>query len=321
LIVNLRGQLRGKLSRPDWEMKNDYSLGAAYFGLREIESAIQCFFESRNRAATLGDLGQMLSCQFSLGTCYSQIGDFAKALDCYQSVSQFTQDETTRVNAGYVYLCLGDVETANQLYTNALSVAERMQDESLRGLSLSNLAVLYNQIGQFQQGLEAAQQSLRLARTPRSRSYRCRYLAVAHHHLGDLSEAGRCYEEALALDVAETNYACAVQIGILCLEDTKPAEARKHLAQGMGLCQNLLRQTPRLYNAIYFLALAQLADGQPEEAIPTYKRAIAACAANGIVQVALQDLRLLERAMPSTVGLDDVRRILETAADTSAAHP
>jgi tetratricopeptide (TPR) repeat protein len=138
-------------------------------------------------------------------------------------------------------------------------------------------------------------------------------LAMLNHHKGNLSNARRCYGDALAFDFPETKYSCTVKLGILCLEEGKAEEARDYFARGIALCRELLEKTPRLYDALYHLALAQLGIGQSDEALATYRQALEVCSAKGVVQNALQDLRLLQRAAQPVAGLEEAIVLLSEA--------
>ena len=87
-------------------------------------------------------------------------------------------------------------------------------------------------------------------------------------------------------------------------------EAHDHLKRGIALCQEQLALTPRLYDALYHLALAQLGVKQPDDALTTYQRALDVCSAKGVVQETLQDLELLTQASPSTEGTEPVYKLL-----------
>ena len=138
-------------------------------------------------------------------------------------------------------------------------------------------------------------------------------LAYAYHHLGNLAEARRAYHEGLALEYPLTHYRCAILLGILCLEEDQVLEAQQHCTRGINLCRALLDKTPNLVRPLYSLALAYLGNGQPDEALATYQRALEVCSAQGVVRDALQDLQLLRRISPAVAKVDEVTQLLEAA--------
>jgi tetratricopeptide (TPR) repeat protein len=165
-------------------------------------------------------------------------------------------------------------------YEQALQIACDIHDRRAEWINLVNLGVTYAALGETQKAREHYEQSLQIT----------------------------CCE---AFDMPQTNYSCAVKLGILCLEEGKPDEAQDYFARGIALCHALLEKTPRLYDALYHLALAQLGSEQTSESLATYRQALEVCAAKGVVQSALQDLRLLERAAQPVAGLAEVAALLE----------
>jgi tetratricopeptide (TPR) repeat protein len=140
-------------------------------------------------------------------------------------------------------------------------------------------------------------------------------IGFVQHHLCNLPEARRCYEEALALDITSANYGSSVRLGILCLGEGKVEEAQEHFARGITLCGELLEKTPRLYNVLYHLGLAQLGSGESDEAFATYRQALEVCSAKGVVQEALMDLRLLERVAGGVEGLEQALVLLKAVVE------
>jgi tetratricopeptide (TPR) repeat protein len=100
---------------------------------------------------------------------------------------------------------------------------------------------------------------------------------------------------------------------MLSLEQGDQAGAQDFFARGSALCQALLTKTPRLYRALYTLALAQLGSGQPDAALPTYQQALAVCAATGVVQEQLHVLRLLQSSPQPVARLEEALTLLERA--------
>ncbi|MBC8229777.1 hypothetical protein H8E77_09545 [bacterium] len=89
------------------------------------------------------------------------------------------------------------------------------------------------------------------------------------------------------------------------MEEGKTEEAQDDFARGIEFCRELLDKTPRFYDVIYHLGLAQLGIGQSNEALATYQQALEVCSAKGVVQSALQNLQLLKRASQAITGLDE----------------
>ncbi len=323
LIVRLRTELVGKLGHPARESENHSELGNAYLWLEQVDAALKHCSQALVLAAALGDADHLGACLVSLGIAHRHVGEFASALEYYRQAN--TLAATVRqslspgalIGMGVVYLRLGEAGTAEQIYRAILDAA-RGQDRGLEGLCHSNLGVMYNQLGQFRQAVQAYRVALPLAQDHRSRSHRLKGLGYALHHLNQSAWAGRCYEAALALGISETHFQCAVLLGVVSLGAGKRDEARDYCRRGVQLCRGLLEKTPRLYEALYYLGLGQLALGPAAEALTAYRRALTACPAQGVVQAALRDLALLRRAAPQTPGLGQVAELLRHALPATA---
>jgi tetratricopeptide (TPR) repeat protein len=215
---------------------------------------------------------------------------------------------------GEVLLRLGKVEQALKCQEFALSTSQAADDRRWQVTHLSNLGETYRVRGDHAAATRFLQQGLIQARSTNNRhgeAYCSMRLARVCHETGALGQAREYYAQAIEAGFPPCNFQSAVQLGILLLEISKPQEAREYLSTGAALCRGLLDRTPRLCDAIYSLALALVADGRHEEGLATYHRALEVCSALGVVQVALQDLRQLQRVRPPREGLAAAMRLLE----------
>ena len=110
-------------------------------------------------------------------------------------------------------------------------------------------------------------------------------------------------------------------LGILRLEQGNITGAQNTLGQGIALCRALLDKTPQLYRALYALALAQLASGEPAAALTTYRQAMEVCAAPGVVQGAQQVLGLLQRSAPPGASIEEALALLAPVRVPAAGAP
>ena len=140
-------------------------------------------------------------------------------------------------------------------------------------------------------------------------------LGTVEHHFSRLAAARHVYEEALALQIPLTRYLTLTNLGILCLEMGEGASSRNYFDCAADLCRATLEKTPRLYVALYALALVRVSRSEGAEALATYRRAIGICRAEGVLRLALQDLDLLGRARPSAASIQDARDLLVSAFD------
>ncbi|MBM3236396.1 tetratricopeptide repeat protein [Candidatus Poribacteria bacterium] len=323
LIVELRSQITDYLTDAYLEQSNWCDLGLAYHDLRETRRAIECYERSLAIARQENAKGGIAHAVGCLGNAYANLGETRKAIEFYEQALQIAKEIGDRWNEGVclgnlgvTYYALGETRKAIEYYEQALQIAKEIGDRRGEGNRLGNLGIAYHQLGETRKAIEFYNQALQIFKEKGDRfdeSIALFNIGEAHHHLGNLAEAHRYYEEAFALDIPSTNYSCAVKLGILCLEEGKAEEARDHFVRGITLCRVLLENTPRLYDALYHLALAQLGNGQSDDALATYRQALEVCSAKGVVQNALQDLRLLGRAPLAVAGLDEAVAILERA--------
>jgi tetratricopeptide (TPR) repeat protein len=261
----------------------------------------------------LGSLGQVYH---TLGDVQQACGYYEQALAIAHTVRDYLWEGRWRGHLGQVYAVVGDLPQARASYEQALAIAREVHDRRWEGYWLGHLGQVYAVVGDLPQARASYEQALAIARAMGSTEHQAQCLlglGGVHHHLGHVSAVRRAYEEALALDVPATNALCAIQLAILCLEQGDRAGAQDGFARGIAWCQALLEKTPTLYKALYALALAQLGSGQPEAALTTYRQALEVCPAPGVVQLARQALRLLQRAAQPVAGVAEALALLEQA--------
>jgi tetratricopeptide (TPR) repeat protein len=325
LIVELRSRLIDRLTDRKLQQANWGILGNAYFTLGEVRQAIASYEQALALARETGDrqsegrwLGNLGNAYFTLGEVRQALAYHEQALAIAREIGDRRGEGAWLGNLGLAYADLGEVRQAIASYEQALAIAHEIGDRQREGLCLGNLGAAYVALGEVRQALASYEQALALAREIGAKEVQSEALlglSTAHYHLGNLADARRSYEEALALDILSTNYSSAVKLGMLCLEERKVEEARDYLTRGITLCRALLEKTSNLYNVLYTLALAQLGSGQPDEALVTYRQALQACSARGVVQRALQDLRMLQRAAPATQSLQAATDLLQAAIE------
>ena len=97
---------------------------------------------------------------------------------------------------------------------------------------------------------------------------------------------------------------------MLYQEQGDAEKARYHYEQCVQLAVTMLETKEDFYEALYELALAQLALGNTDEALAAYRRGLDVSAHKGTRLDAVIELELLARAGPGTPGLDQVRDLL-----------
>ncbi len=324
-VIELRQQLEGKLTDTDLARVNVGHLGFVYQDTGRVREAIPCLeraLQSARDEDNQGGIGVWLG---NLGNAYADLGETRQAIEYYEQVLEIARAIGDRRgegnclgNLGIAYADLGERHQAIRYYKQALAIKREIGDRVGEGKQLDNLGAAYLRSGEFDSAIGHYTQAARVSEEvgdKENQSYALGGLGAVHHHRVNLADARRCYADALALDMPRTDYSCAVKLGVLCLEEGKAEDAQDYFARGIALCRALLEKTPRLYDALYELALAQLGGGQPDGALVTYRQALEVCAAKGVVQNALQDLRLLGRAVLPVAGLAEAVALLEKATE------
>jgi tetratricopeptide (TPR) repeat protein len=323
LVLELHTQLVKHLTDKRLMSFNLGRLGIACYSLGETGRAIEYGEQALEIAREIGNRWDEGAAIGNLGIAYNVLGDTRRAIEYYEQGLEIAREigdrrgEGIRLgNLGIAYHDLGETSRAIEYYEQALVIDREIGSRRGEFNQLDNLGEVAKRIGDFVQSILYYQNALAIAREIGDKlgmSHCLEGLGYSHHHLGNLADARSCYEEALALDMPETAYNCAVKLGLLCLEEDNSKEAQSYFARGIALCQGLLAKTPNLYEPLYALALAQLGSRKPDEALATYKQALDTCSARGVVQDALQDLQLLERAAQPVDGLQEAKALLEAA--------
>lgn len=321
LIVELRTMLIDKLVRPDLQIDNWSYLGSAFESLGDIEKTINCCHKALEIANTSGDLKRASRILNLLGIAYHDLGEFDKAAKYYEESLEIDKtigdkrgEAVVLGNLGLVFYELGEPEKSIEYNQQALIIDREIGDKEGEGADLCNLGHAYHALGEYEKALEMFKEAYAIAEKIGDKinlSYILYDSARIHHRLCNLKEARAYYEKGVLLDMPEVRYRCSILLGILCLEEGSREEAIKYLNQGLAQCEELLKKTPHFYDALYFLALAQLAKGESEKSIENYYKAISICSSRGIVQNALINLHLLLRAKPYCLNLKEVINLLE----------
>lgn len=261
----------------------------------------------------------------NLGNAYCALGVVRRAIAYLEHAVAIAREIGDRQGEGRWLGSLGithwsvwEVRQAIAYFEQALAIAREVGDRRGEGRHLGNLGEACLAVGKVRQALEYFEQALAIAQEigdKERQSYALRGLGTAHLHLRNLVDACRYYEESLTLDIPSTNFSCAAKLGILCLEERNVEKAQDYFSRGVVLCRVMLEKTANFYDAHYTLALAQLGWGQPDEGLATYRQALQVCSAKGLVQEALQDLRMLQRAAPATQGLQAATDLLRAAIE------
>jgi tetratricopeptide (TPR) repeat protein len=321
LVVTLRERLVGRVQDAFQVGMNYYNLGLAHNRLWSADAAIRCFESllqvERNFVLRplYGDRA-VSDVRGNLARSLLMVGRIEEALGLFEETVAAMRQHGHGLGAGLwtgrrgeALERLGRLTEAKECQEFALAQAREAGYTRWEVTHLSNLAEVHRLLGDTVAATRLLLDGLSVAErtdNAQGRGFCLMRLGLVHHEAGRRDEAASYYEQAVRIGLPPCNFLGAVRLGMLREGD----EARPYFAQGMALCRTLLTKTPRLYEALYALALAQLGDDREEEALATYRQAVAVCAAPGVREAARRDVRLLYLARPGLGRADRVGSLL-----------
>ncbi len=324
-LIELREQLEGKLNNRFLQRRNAGGLGMNYLVTMDVPKAIEYFEKALQSAREDNSKGGEAYLFGYLGIAYSSQGEMEtsqiytkQALAVYQEIGDEKGISSALGALGCHCLDQGEVSQATEYLEQALNIARKAKDKRIEGRRLSNLGDVMRYLNDYKKSRDYYLDSLKLAKEIGDKlgtSYRLQGIALTYHQQRNFSEARRYYEDSLAFNIPQTTFAGATYLGVICLAEGKKEEAQGCFAKGINLCNGLLEKTPNLFEALYTLALANLSNGQPAEAITVYKRALKVCSSKGIVHFALQEIALLRQIQPPLAGIDEVENLLKVTTE------
>lgn len=159
----------------------------------------------------------------AVGVAHLYKGDYADALPYFERAAALAKETgepaaevRRRNNIGNAYFYQGQYVKAFETYQTALARLTGFEQEpwyaGTRQLSLTNLAVLHQQLGQHQQALDLYREirALPLQLKPAVEAQILTNLAIVYRRLGDPQKALETYRQARALLAADPNAAAAL---------------------------------------------------------------------------------------------------------------
>jgi tetratricopeptide (TPR) repeat protein len=303
------------------------TLGWAHWHLGDLHKAIELYtgaverVDRRFRGLFRSNLGRIHT---DLGDLRRAIEELCEAIDIAQAGKDWSTRCLALADLGYAWLLVGNVDRAIALANEARKSAAQIPLPRGELRAMLCLGRQHALAGEAREAAEVYAQAVQVARETGDLIYLASALVDlgrSCHQDGNLAEARRCYQEALALDLPRSNYRSAVLLGIACLEQGAAGPASTHLAGGLELCRAMVAKTPEFYEAWYHMGLAQFALGQNEAALASYRQAVGVCSAQGAVDGALQDLQLLGRAKDCGPAIRDAVKALEAASEPASSWP
>lgn len=103
----------------------------------------------------------------NLGSAYYRVGQYQKAVACYQQALAFAREMKYRQgegvwlnNLGNCYRDLGETNRALTYFTEALAISQEIESKRLEGEALSNLSTCYSHLGETANAIDCCKQAL-----------------------------------------------------------------------------------------------------------------------------------------------------------------
>ncbi|HEX6383662.1 MAG TPA: tetratricopeptide repeat protein [Anaerolineae bacterium] len=175
----------------------DYAQARTY-----AEQAVSIAREIGDRYAESRSLGM-------LAKAHTHLGNYLEAFDLYQEALKLDrkmgdrQDEVHKLgNLGYLSLLLGDQASARTFYEDSLHLSRQIGDRDAEMYASRGLCLLFHQSGDDLAAVQRGEETLQIAQAisdAREQSIIWTYLGHARVALGQLSDAGEAYQQALEL--------------------------------------------------------------------------------------------------------------------------
>lgn len=247
-------------------------------GIAPYESA-------ERRFAGLGLPRRQAEALLGLGQLYKQcLGENQAALRTFSRAEPLSAgdppfESTVRQNLGELRFALDDLEGALGEYQRALTLRQQLGDRADEALTAGTLGLALQQLGRYDEA--AAHFDRAIALRPKSdgpgkRAGLLLNRGHLHRDLGETERARQRFEEALGLfrqAKDRDNEAVALNaLGLLALDEGRPAEALKPLGEALKLRPPGTRSRAVTLTA---LGVAYRGLGRTEDARRTYSQALA----------------------------------------------
>jgi tetratricopeptide (TPR) repeat protein len=211
----------------------------------------------------------------NLGLAYYRMGQFQRAIACYEQALRLAQEHKDRWgegvwlgNLGACYLDLGQYDRAVEYSEQTLVIQREVGDRNGEATNLCNLGIQYDGLGRIARAIEYGEQALAIAREIGGRDTEAHYLSNLGNYyteLGQTAKALQCLNDALAI-AREIGYrlieaGALTNIGIVYLDQGTWGEAAQVFQQAIEIADDTANTQYQLWARLK-LAEAHLCQGQ-----------------------------------------------------------
>jgi tetratricopeptide (TPR) repeat protein len=286
-LVQLHGQIDGRISEPDLNADHLTGLGLSHYSLGDYRRAIDLQTQALTTWRETGDRAGEAAALTNLGLCHYSLGDYQQAIDLHTQRLTIARETVNRAgeaaaltNLGICHASLGDYQQAIDLHTQALTIARDTGNRDYEAIVLTNLGICHERLGDYQRAIDLNTEALTIARDTGNRQTEASVLTPlgrCHYSLGDYQRAielltqaltiarqiSSRYQEALALDY----------LGGVWLASGDPEQAQTLLRQAVDLGDSTGDIEP-VVEARSDLARTRLQQDDPAAALATVQAAL-----------------------------------------------
>ena len=274
--------------------ESDYQAGRAHWILADFDAALECLSRARHGFRDLGNTARQAAALRLLGVVQQTLGNIQLSLEYLQEALELARSSNERIlesdilnNLGGTYFLTSQYAAAIDHLAQALNVFSELRDFEGMVPALSNLGLVYTNLGDFPKALELLLQAYRIVK----------------HELHD---------PKLLSD-------CLVNVGNLHQSIHNHRASQKYLRESLEVSRAAGDRVNEVYSLVY-LGLAELHLGQPNKALGLLREARTLAEAAQFQQGQVEALtalgRTFEHLKDQAQALEAYGRALEIARQT-----
>ena len=287
-------------------------LGCLYYYQARYNMATQFWKESCYVSRNINQKERHASNLANIGIGLACMGNFKEAIGYYRQSLRLAKngnreiEANTLVNYGHALGCLGLHGHALKYLRHARKLKDGIGCHCVEIDSHFCSGLIQIRIGNVESAIFHFAEMIRLATDGCSSKFIHRanmWLAICNHHtrLYDISEEHYC--KSLISVSPLSWHSSVIGLGILKLATDRQSEGIQLLLDGIQWCAEKIQSGEDSYIFTFKMALAQLAVGDTDSALNTYRSALDKNKAQGILVDALLDLKLLAEAREGCPGM------------------
>jgi len=239
-------------------------IGAAYYFLEEMDSAIHYFTQSLELSQILEYSEGISRVLNNMGLTHDFLGNYDKAIEYYYQCLEIEQDNnnsegiaSTFLNIGSIYYYLNEYDKALEYMTNSLRIYQQDKNEDGILRCLTNIGTTYSEIGIPENALTYSEKALNLSRelnNPDVEAANLNNIGEIYYELKKYSKSISFYMLALKIekkyDDSWSQANTLRNIGGVYLKQGKHEKAKKYFEESFEIAKKIKAKI--LLKELYF---------------------------------------------------------------------